>query len=1524
MCTDSRASLFIRPFVLFGKSHLFTIFLLLMGIPGYAQSGTITLVQHASKDAGSTTSSTLGFGANNTAGNFIVVCVRAGALNEVIAVSDTRTNLYHRAIQFNQTADGFTGAIFYAENIGAGANTVTVSDNISGTLRFSILEYSGVATSASLDVATAAQGHSTAPSSAPSVNTTANGDLLVGTMMTGNNDNFTAGAGYKIEESAPGQGNAKLIVEDQIQSISGGATATATIGSTDDWAAGLAAFKAGNGTGGTGPTITSLNPTSGVAGTSVVITGTNFGSPQGTSTVKFNGVTATPTAWGATSITAPVPTGATTGSVIVTVAGLASNGVTFTVPPSPSVTINQAAAQADPTNASTINFTAVFSAAVTGFSSTGVTLSGTAGAKTVLVTGSGTTYNIAVSGMTQTGTVTASIAAGKATDLAGNLNTASTSTDNTVTYNAAAPSVTINQATGQADPTNASPINFTAVFSTAVTGFSNTGVTLSGTAGATTVVVTGSGTTYNVAVSGMTQTGTVTASIPAGVATANGSTNTASTSTDNTVTYDITPPTVTVNQAASQTDPTGTSPINFTAVFSQTVTGFTSSGVTLGGTAGATTAVVTGSGTTYNVAVSGMTQSGTVTASIPTGAASDLAGNPSTASTSTDNTVTYNAQSGLVAAYSFEEGTGTTTADSSGNNNTGTLSSGVTWTTGRVGNAVSFNGTSGDITINDAPSLDLNGSFSLSAWVNPATVSGTETLLIKETTTGCSYFLQIVNGQIDSGFNNGSSCIEHVTTNANLVAANWYLLTAVLDHNGNTYNTYLNGSLIASVAETGVPAPNTQPLVFGRSGCSTCGFERLNGILDEVKIYNRALSASEVQTLFSAAVGGPAITGLSPTSGVTGTSVVITGTNFGNTQGSSTVKFNGVTSTPTAWGATSITAPVPTGATTGSVTVTVTGLSSNGVNFTVTNLSVTINPKRAAVTLFQPQQFTGTVNNDPQNGGVSWSVDGVGGGSPATGTVSSTGLYTPGTQPGGHTVTATSNSSPSTSATATVAVTDLPGVFTYHNDNARTGQNVQEYALTPSTVNSSTFGALFSCAVDGYLYATPLYVAGLNVGGQTRNVVYVATEHDSVYAFDADSPACVQLWQVNFLATGVTTVSPADVSEPNDLVPEIGITSTPVIDPSTKTIYVMAKTKETVGTSCSTTSPCFVHRLHALDLITGAEKFGGPVVVTGTNFDPLTHLQRPALLLNNGTVYVAIGSHGDNGIWQGWMMAYTASTLAQQWVYHTSDPTTGNNGGAIWGSGNGPAVDSSGNIYVETGNGFFDGVNNFSDSVLKISPAGARLDYFTPFDQQIMQNNDIDLGSSNPIILPDSMGSSAHPHLLIAMGKVGVIYLLDQTSMGGFNSASNQDVEEVSISFNTSSAINGFYGQPAYWNGNLYAIVVGDSLRQFTISNGSISSASISHSGNTFTFRGATPVVSAGGTANGIVWVADITAYQSNGATILDAYDANNVSVRLYTSPSSGAGAAAPATKFTVPTVANGKVYVGGQRALTVFGLLPN
>jgi fibronectin type 3 domain-containing protein len=613
------------------------------------------------------------------------------------------------------------------------------------------------------------------------------------------------------------------------------------------------------------------------------------------------------------------------------------------------------------------------------------------------------------------------------------------------------------------------------------------------------------------------------------------------------------------------------------------------------------------------------------------------------------------------------------------------------------------------------------------------------------------------------------------------------------------------------------------------------------------------------------------------------------------------------------------------------VTLTATSVTDNTktakATITVTqggSLNVTVSPKRAAVTLSQPQQFTATVQNDPQNLGVTWSVDGNNGGTALSGTISSAGLFTPGTQAGSHTVTATSNSNSSVSASVTIGVTELTGMFTYHYDSARTGQNLKEYALTPATLSSSTFGALFSCSVDSIIYATPLYVANLNIGGVKHNAVFVATEHDTVYAFDADSPSCQQLWKTSFLSAGVTTVPIADKGNSSDLPSEFGITGTPVIDPSTNTLYVIAHTKETVGSGCSATSPCYFYRLHALDLVTGIEKLGGPVVISAPSFIPVQQLQRPGLALNNSTVYVAFGSNDDIGTGVGWLMAFNATTLAHNWSWSAVVPQSGNNFGSIWGAGNAPAVDASGNIYVETGNGGFDGVSNFSDSVVKLSPTGSVLDYFTPFNQATLEVNDIDLGSSGPMILPDSVGSAAHPHLMIATGKVGTIYLLDQTNMGKYNTSSDQVVEKVVVVANTTNFNGGFFGQPAYWNGNIYGLVVGDSLRQYLISSGSITSVSNSNSSNTFTFRGATPAVSANGTSAGIVWVVDNAGFQSSGVAILYAYDATNLAKLLYSSPTSGAGAGPVSAKFTVPTVANGKVYVVGQNAFTVFGLLPN
>ncbi len=277
-------------------------------------------------------------------------------------------------------------------------------------------------------------------------------------------------------------------------------------------------------------------------------------------------------------------------------------------------------------------------------------------------------------------------------------------------------------------------------------------------------------------------------------------------------------------------------------------------------------------------------------------------------------------------------------------------------------------------------------------------------------------------------------------------------------------------------------------------------------------------------------------------------------------------------------------------------------------------------------------------------------------------------------------------------------------------------------------------------------------------------------------------------------------------------------------------------------------------------------------------------------------------------------------------MFSTSDPTNGSNGASIWSGGDGPAADANGNVYVSTGNGSYDGKKNFSETALKISPTGTLLDWFTPFNRSTLDANDIDLSSAGIMILPDSVGSAAHPHLAIATGKIAILYLLDQNNMGKFNSLANQDVQEV-IPVpppNTTQLDGGIYGVPAYWNGNIYSTGQSFPLSQFTISNGVIATPQFADSPNLFPPRGATPAVSASGNTNGIVWILDLSGWPSGGPAILDAYDATDVTKLLYSSPASGTGAAGPSVKFTVPTVANGKVYVGGQSVVTVFGLLPN
>ncbi len=586
--------------------------------------------------------------------------------------------------------------------------------------------------------------------------------------------------------------------------------------------------------------------------------------------------------------------------------------------------------------------------------------------------------------------------------------------------------------------------------------------------------------------------------------------------------------------------------------------------------------------------------------------------------------------------------------------------------------------------------------------------------------------------------------------------------------------------------------------------------------------------------------------------------------------------------------------------------------------------SVSVTPHLASVTFTQTQQFQATVSGTSSSN-VIWSVDGVAGGNTSLGTISPSGVYSPPSIAGSHAVVATSVADSTQTGRADVIVTNYPGTFTCHNDNARTGQNLNETVLNTANVNENQFGKLFSYQVDGQVYAQPLYVANVNIPGQGfHNVVYVATEHDSVYALDADGNLRTPLWQASFIdpAAGITTVPSADVGTPL-INPEIGITGTPVIDPASGTLYVVAKTKE---------SGNYVQRLHALDIATGAEKFGGPVVIqasvpgTGVGndgnghvvFDPLRHLQRPGLLLLNGVVYIAFGSNADILPYHGWVMGYDAQALRQVAVFNT---TPDGSKGSIWQSGAGLAADDNGHIFAMTANGTFDaetGGIDFGESFLKLSTNGGGLtvaDFFTPFDHRLLDLQDFDLGSGGPLILPEQTTSPTH--LVVGAGKGGSIYLVDRDGMGQFHAGSNSNI--VQFLSQVVGPVFGLYGSPAYWWNNLYWLGVADVLKVFRLSNGLLSSTPISRSTTAFAYPGATPAISANALTNGILWV-----LENAGAAVLHAYDAADVSQELYNSNQAGArDILAPAVKFSVPTVANGKVYVGTQDQLTILGILP-
>lgn len=509
-------------------------------------------------------------------------------------------------------------------------------------------------------------------------------------------------------------------------------------------------------------------------------------------------------------------------------------------------------------------------------------------------------------------------------------------------------------------------------------------------------------------------------------------------------------------------------------------------------------------------------------------------------------------------------------------------------------------------------------------------------------------------------------------------------------------------------------------------------------------------------------------------------------------------------------------------------------------------------------------------------------------------------------------------------------------VTTYHNDNSRTGQNIQETILTPGNVNGGQFGKLFSVTVDGYVYAQPLYLSNVTIAGIAHNVLYVATEHDSLYAIDADKGTI--LWQISLIPSGGSTVNSVSDLDCRDLMPEIGITGTPVIDTTTGTIYLVAKSK---------VNGDFVQYLHAIDTIAATEKFGGPVLIQATvpgsasdgngstvSFNPLLQHQRASLLLENGHVVIGWGSHCDINPWHGWVMSYSASALAQEAAFNTSPNGVGS---GVWMGGGALAADSSGNIFFTTGNGTFDGTGDYGDSIVKLgSPSGGNfqvLDYFTPYNQSSLAGGDGDLGSGGALLLP---ALPSGQQLLVQMGKDGTMFVVDRNNMGKYcvNDVPSCRGDDPNVVQEIPGATPGIWGTASYWNNNVYWGGASgsnpDNLKAFSFNaNGSglISTYPTSESSRIFSFPGPSPSVSANGNTNGIVWVLDNSAVGTcNGSAncqILYAYDATNLANMLYDSSQTPANHDVPGgpVKFSTPTIANGKVYVGSQLKVSAYGL---
>lgn len=518
---------------------------------------------------------------------------------------------------------------------------------------------------------------------------------------------------------------------------------------------------------------------------------------------------------------------------------------------------------------------------------------------------------------------------------------------------------------------------------------------------------------------------------------------------------------------------------------------------------------------------------------------------------------------------------------------------------------------------------------------------------------------------------------------------------------------------------------------------------------------------------------------------------------------------------------------------------------------------------------------------------------------------------------------------------------NLEAVVTRYYDNTRSGVNAHESILNPTSVLAGNFGKLFTLPVDGFVYAQPLYVPGLNIPGQgTHNVIFVATENDTVYAFDADQKGA-PLWTTSLLGSGEEALPCAGVNPANDnldscsIAPVIGVTATPVISLENNAIYVEGRS--------ALPSATYFHRLHALDLTTGAELFGGPVTIQASapgtakdavngkvNFVPLRHNSRPGLLLLNGIVYMCFASNiSDVAPYHGWFLGYDATTLQQVSVFIT---TPNGNGGGIW-ANTGPAADNDGNIFLASANGAATpSGHNYGQSYIKLAPQNGQLepaDYFMTFNAEVLDDFDADIGSAGLTLLPDQPGA-AHPHLLAAAGKEGTIFLVDRDDMGKQNLMGDMNVQSIPEavgdpqqcrpSGTSGGEFCNFYS-PVFFNGNLYFSGVDDVVKAFSLQNGLLSTTPVMRSGTPFSFPGAGIIITTNDGNGAILWALE-WKNATTGKSTLHAYDPGNLSSELWNSDLSSSDTLGQVARMNIPLVANGKVYTGGDSSVTAFGIL--